>query len=136
MAPERSKAPERLNAERSHDHLGQATHVSSRSRASIRWAHLDSNQDLTGYEPGALPLSYGPAGSVSRFEKAPQFLRARWVAELAERLGLDLADALARDREILTDLLQRMLAAVGQTEAEAQHLLLAGGEGVQYLVRL
>src|SRR5713101_5324153 len=28
-----------------------------------RWAHLDSNQDLTGYEPAALPLSYGPAGS-------------------------------------------------------------------------
>src|SRR4030095_11046263 len=27
------------------------------------WAHLDSNQDLTGYEPAALPLSYGPAGS-------------------------------------------------------------------------
>src|SRR5881628_2719810 len=25
-----------------------------------RWAHLDSNQDLTGYEPAALPLSYGP----------------------------------------------------------------------------
>src|SRR6516162_9609405 len=28
-----------------------------------QWAHLDSNQDLTGYEPAALPLSYGPAGS-------------------------------------------------------------------------
>src|SRR5439155_544284 len=26
-----------------------------------RWAHLDSNQDLTGYEPAALPLSYGPS---------------------------------------------------------------------------
>jgi hypothetical protein len=24
------------------------------------WAHLDSNQGPTGYEPGALPLSYGP----------------------------------------------------------------------------
>src|SRR5207237_9077164 len=28
-----------------------------------QWAHLDSNQDLTGYEPAALPLSDGPAGS-------------------------------------------------------------------------
>src|SRR5439155_9056701 len=26
-----------------------------------RWAHLDSNQHLTGYEPAALPLSYGPS---------------------------------------------------------------------------
>src|SRR5262245_46918944 len=25
-----------------------------------KWAHLDSNQEPTSYEPGALPLSYGP----------------------------------------------------------------------------
>ena len=25
------------------------------------WAHPDSNQGPTGYEPAALPLSYGPA---------------------------------------------------------------------------
>src|SRR5439155_20930675 len=30
-------------------------------RSLQRWAHLDSNQDLTGYEPAALPLSYGPS---------------------------------------------------------------------------
>src|SRR5438093_8588152 len=91
-----------------------------------RWAHLDSNQDRTGYEPGALPLSYGPAchdttlaeapsraragvmlmtTAASGFEEAPQLLRARRVAELAQRLGLDLADALAGHRDILTDLL-------------------------------
>src|SRR5437660_10114948 len=33
------------------------------AEAEQQWAHLDSNQDLTGYEPAALPLSYGPAGS-------------------------------------------------------------------------
>src|SRR3989454_6454518 len=30
-----------------------------------RWAHPDSNQDLTGYEPAALPLSYGPTGIIA-----------------------------------------------------------------------
>src|SRR5687768_9791363 len=66
------------------------------------WAHLGSNQDASGYEPGALPLSYGPSkGDASRFEEAPQLLRARGMAQLAQRLGLDLPDALARDREVL-----------------------------------
>ncbi len=27
-----------------------------------QWAHQDSNLGPTGYEPGALPLSYGPVG--------------------------------------------------------------------------
>src|SRR5437773_11328765 len=31
------------------------------SRSPVqRWAHLDLNQDLTCYEPAALPFSYGP----------------------------------------------------------------------------
>src|SRR5258708_27397646 len=106
----------RLPAVRGPPRLSQATHASSRSRAPIqKWAHLDSNQDRSGYEPGALPLSYGPAvKEVSSLEKAPQLLGPRRVAQLAERLGLDLADALARDREVLPDLLQGVLAAVGQ----------------------
>src|SRR2546426_1029934 len=66
----------------------------------------------------------------SRLEKAPELLRARWVPELAQRLGLDLSDALAGDREVLPDLLQRVLATVGEAEAEPQHLLLARGEKV------
>src|SRR3989442_5216413 len=72
----------------------------------------------------------------SRLEKAPELLRARWVPELAQRLGLDLSDALAGDREVLPDLLQRVLATVGEAEAEPQHLLLARGERVEDLVRL
>jgi len=58
------------------------------------------------------------------------------VPELAQRLGLDLSDALAGDREVLPDLLQRVLATVGEAEAEPQHLLLARGERVEDLVRL
>src|SRR5919109_3196530 len=122
-----TRAPERLTAERSPGHLQQATRGPSRSRAPIQtWAHLDSNQDLSGYEPGALPLSYGPARRPrSSLEEAPEFLRPRRVAQLAQRLGLDLSDALARHREVLPDFLERVLAAVGEPEPQPQHFLLA-----------
>src|SRR5438552_14136902 len=46
-----------------------------------------------------------------------QLLRAGWMAQLAERLGLDLADALTRDAEPLADLFQRALVAVDQAES-------------------
>src|SRR2546426_12414442 len=72
----------------------------------------------------------------SRLEKAPELLRARWVPELAQRLGLDLSDALAGDPEGLPDLLQRVLATVGQAQAEPQHLLLDRGRRAESLVCL
>src|SRR5438128_5793763 len=86
------------------------------SRTPLQWwAHLDSNQDLTGYEPAALPLSYGPAGSsyAVRTPRSSGASSSATVSELAQGLGLDLADALARDGEVLPDLFQRVLAAVG-----------------------
>jgi Holliday junction resolvasome RuvABC ATP-dependent DNA helicase subunit len=53
------------------------------------------------------------------------------VAELAQGLGLDLADAFAGDREVLADLLQGVLAAAPQPEAHLDHLLLAGSQGLE-----
>src|SRR6266478_8697355 len=58
------------------------------------------------------------------------------MTELAEGLGLDLADALAGHREVLPHLLEGVLAAVGEAEAEAQDLLLARSQGVEHLIRL
>src|SRR2546427_3030502 len=55
------------------------------------------------------------------------------MAELAQRLGLDLPDALAGDGEVLADLLERMLATVRKAEAQPQDLLLARSELVQAL---
>src|SRR3990172_3992450 len=78
----------------------------------------------------------GPGAIISGLEEAPEFLGPRGVAELPERLGLDLADALAGDGKVLAALLQGVLAAVGEAEAEAEHLLLARREGVQDLVGL
>ena len=46
------------------------------------------------------------------------------MAQLAQGLGFDLADPLARDVELLADLLERVRLAVDQTKAHAQHLLL------------
>src|SRR5580765_8748269 len=72
----------------------------------------------------------------SRFEEAPELLRARRMAQLSEGLGLDLADALAGDGEVLPDFLEGVLAAVGEPEAEAEHLLLTRRQRVQHLVGL
>ena len=47
------------------------------------------------------------------------------MTELAEGLGLDLADALAGHGEVLSDFLEGVFAAVGEPEAQPQHLFLA-----------
>src|SRR6266566_1125336 len=48
--------------------------------------------------------------------------RAR-VSQLPQRLGLDLTDALAGDREALADFLERVLAAVADAEPHLDDLL-------------
>src|SRR3990167_1510429 len=79
----------------------------------------------------------GPVAIISsRFQEAPELLRSRGVAELSERLCFDLPDPLARHGEVLADLFQGVLAAVGEAEAEAEHLLLARRERVEDLVGL
>src|SRR3990170_5768405 len=75
----------------------------------------------------------GPRVIISGLQEAPELLGARRVAELAEGLGLDLPDALAGHGEVLADLLERVLAPVGQAEAQAQHLFLPRGERVEHL---
>src|SRR5689334_19162230 len=50
-----------------------------------------------------------------------ELLRARGVAQLAQRFRLDLANALAGDAELAAHLLERAAAAVLQAEAELQH---------------
>ena len=50
------------------------------------------------------------------------------MLELAQRLGLDLADALAGHREPLADFFQRVIGVHGDAKAHAQHTLLARRE--------
>src|SRR5208337_5402898 len=63
----------------------------------------------------------------------PQLSRARWMPQLSQRLGLNLPDAFAGDRERLSDLLQRVLRTVFQPEAHLDDLLLARCQRTQHL---
>src|SRR6476646_11582709 len=58
-------------------------------------------------------------------QEASQLPRPARMLELAQRLGLDLADALARHRELLADLFQRVVGVHADSEAHAQHALFA-----------
>ena len=49
------------------------------------------------------------------------------MLELPGRLGLDLADALTRDRELLADFLKRVIGVHPAPEAYPQHAFLARG---------
>src|SRR5436190_23319343 len=69
-------------------------------------------------------------------EKRAQPMAPAGMPQLAQRLRFDLPDALARDREVLADFLQRVLAAVFQAEAHLDDLLLTRGQRLQYLRRL
>src|SRR5881628_2970735 len=51
------------------------------------------------------------------------------MLQLAQGLRLDLADALAGDRELLADLFEGVVGVHADAEAHAQHALLARGEG-------
>src|SRR5262245_18802211 len=50
------------------------------------------------------------------------------MAELAQRLGLDLSDTLPGDREPPADLLQGVLTLLADAETQAEDLLLLGRE--------
>src|SRR5262249_18985053 len=66
-------------------------------------------------------------------EERAQTVAAAGVAQLAQRLGLNLPDAFAGDREMLANFFERMLAAVLQTEAHLDDLFFARAQGLQNL---
>src|SRR5262245_11397163 len=62
-------------------------------------------------------------------EEASENPRPARVLQLSQRLGLDLANALARNRELLADLFQRVVLVHADAEAHADYTLLARREG-------
>ena len=62
-------------------------------------------------------------------------LRLGW-RKLAQRLRLDLADALAGDLELLPDFFERAAAAIVEAEAQVQHFPLAHGQRVEHVLHL
>ena len=58
--------------------------------------------------------------------KARSRLLRDGVAQLAQGLGLDLADALSGDLEVLAHLFQGVILGLADAEAKAQHPLFPG----------
>ena len=63
------------------------------------------------------PLASRPAPSI--VEEAPEHPGLARMLQLAQRLGLDLADTLTGQRELLADFLQRVVAVHADAEAHA-----------------
>src|SRR6266849_6870490 len=83
---------------------------------------------------GSPCVNVSPAPSfVHVVEKQPELAGARRLAQLAQSLGFDLANALAGDGELPTNLLQRVLRIVLQTKTHLHDLLLARSQSVQHL---
>src|SRR6185369_601052 len=74
------------------------------------------------------------AGSL--LEVVLQLAAARWVTQLAQRLRLDLTDALARDVELAADLFERARAPVLEAEAQLEHASLAEREPFEHALHL
>ena len=68
------------------------------------------------------------------FQEAFQLPAAARVLELADGLGLDLADPLSRQAESFADLFESVGLPVSDSEAELQDLLLRIAQCVEHLV--
>src|SRR3989304_2764490 len=79
-----------------------------------------------GRAQGASPRQGHRHESASR-KIVAQMATARRMSQLAQRLGLDLANPLTRDVEVFPDLFQRVILAIAQAKAHLQHLTLALG---------
>ena len=58
------------------------------------------------------------------------------MAQLSKRLSFNLPDSLSGHGEILSDLLERMFTPVANTKPHFDYLLLARGQGPQYVLGL
>src|SRR5262249_55967023 len=87
--------------------------------------------NLASLPPKARSRAMARLPSGSGVEEAPELPAPTRMLQLTERLRLDLADALAGDRELLADFFQRVVGVHADAEAHAEHALLAGGQACQ-----
>ena len=88
--------------------------------------------------PGKRPSHPGFRQAFRHFDRAllpggeqrTQVPRPLGRPQLTKRLRLDLADALARNVELLTDFFQSVFALAADTETQADDLLLFGRQGL------
>ena len=72
----------------------------------------------------------------SLFQKVLQLFAAARMAQLAQRLRLNLTDTLTRYAKVLAHFLQGAAATVLQAKAQLKHTFFARGQGLQNLVQL
>ena len=69
-------------------------------------------------------------------QESAQAVTTAGMPQFAQCFGLDLADALARDREVLAYFFERVLAAVFQAKPHFDDFFFARREGLEYLCGL
>src|SRR3970282_643421 len=118
--------------------------VTDLERALVRVFRHRVQRRIRGHATSDGWFAVGEAGAARPRENAgcgrapgllqvvPQLARTAWVAELAERLRLDLADPFAGDVALLAHLLERPSAPVPLPEPELKHAALTAGKGVQH----
>src|SRR6266852_155925 len=97
-------------------------------------SHMLLSNDRRRPSPRSSRLSdHSGRHSMHVVEKCLELAGARGVAQLAQRLGFDLANAFAGDGERPANFLQRVLQAILQTKTHLDHLLFTCAEGVQHV---
>src|SRR5262245_16850493 len=112
------------------------------TRATVRWSSSRGSIP-SAYTPDAARAARSGSGrplarltlarASAALDERAQPLAPRRVTQLAERLGLELPDALAGHLEVLTHLLERVVRLLADAEPHPEHLLLARGERGQHL---
>ena len=108
--------------------------VQEREKPSQRSAHAAISLRKAAIHDAALESFLESAltfDSKPLIKISPERPRPARMLQLAQRLGLDLPDALASDRERIAYFLQRMVAGHSEAEPHANNTLFAGREGCQ-----
>src|SRR5690606_18161715 len=100
--------------------------------------HPPRTKKAPAFPPRPLRTTRAPSSAARSvvLDERPQLLAPRRMPQLPQRLRLDLADALARDLEVLTDLFERVVALLADAEAHAEDLLLARRQRLEHAPRL
>src|SRR5690554_2983894 len=100
--------------------IGLRQHLRNRSTGILRIHLSNRKQGRHRNDSGACPRTL--VFLLTSVQEIPQLARtALVVLQLAQRLVLNLTDALARDTEVAADFLERVLAPVYQALAQLEH---------------
>src|SRR4051812_46343240 len=87
-------------------------------------------ENQKGRSKAPLEFTSVPAGSVEEGTESPAAAR---MSQFAQRLGFNLADAFASDREVLANLFQCVFSPVFKAESHLDYAFLTWGERIQDL---